>query len=76
MSEVDLSPITRSADPLDALRQSAALRKSLEGHEEALVHRARVAGATWAQIAEALGVSKQAAHKKYGGRGLFGRAQA
>jgi hypothetical protein len=76
MSDIDLSPITRSADPLDALRQSAALRQRLEGQEEALVHRARVAGATWAQIAEALGVSKQAVHKKYGGRGLFGRAQA
>ncbi|WP_186318938.1 hypothetical protein [Streptomyces sp. SAJ15] len=75
MSAVDLSPITRNADPLDGLRQTAELRRRLDGQEEALVRRARAAGATWARIAEALGVSRQAAHKKYGG-GRFGRGEA
>jgi hypothetical protein len=32
------------------------------------VRRARVAGLAWAQIADAIGVSKQAVHKKYGRR--------
>ena len=35
------------------------------------MRRARNRGATWAQIAAALGVSKQAVHKKYAGRGLL-----
>lgn len=74
MTGIDLSLITKNADPLEGLREAAALRQRLEGHEEVLVHRARVAGATWTQIAGALGVSKQAVHKKYGGRRLFGRA--
>ncbi|MEW2136527.1 hypothetical protein AB0892_07955 [Streptomyces sp. NPDC005409] len=76
MTGVDLSSITENADPLAALREAAALRRRLEGQEEVLVYRARAAGTTWTQIAEALGVSKQAVHKKYGGRRLFGRTEA
>jgi hypothetical protein len=69
------SSITESTDPLEGLRHAHALRRRLEAQEEVLVHRARVAGATWTQIAGALGVSKQAVHKKYGGRRLFGRGE-
>ncbi|MEU6760069.1 hypothetical protein [Streptomyces sp. NPDC046685] len=76
MTGVDISSITENADPLAALREAAALRRRLEGQEEVLVYRARAAGKTWTQIAEALGVSKQAVHKKYGGRRLFGRTEA
>ncbi|OEJ49655.1 hypothetical protein [Streptomyces agglomeratus] len=76
MTGVDISSITENADPIEALREAAALRHRLEGQEEVLVYRARVAGTTWTQIAEALGVSKQAVHKKYGGRRLFGRTEA
>jgi DNA-directed RNA polymerase specialized sigma24 family protein len=56
------------ADPAAALRRIAELRRELQRNEEALVHRARVAGLSWADIAAALGVSKQAVHKKYVGR--------
>ncbi|MCQ0024348.1 hypothetical protein M4914_16195 [Streptomyces somaliensis DSM 40738] len=76
MTGVDISSITDNADPIEALREAAALRRRLEGQEEILVYRARAAGVTWMRIAEALGVSKQAVHKKYGGRRLFGRAEA
>lgn len=76
MTEVDISSITENADPVEALREAAALRHRLEGQVEVLVYRARVAGTTWTQIAEVLGVSKQAVHKKYGGRRLFGRTEA
>ncbi|MFF4173045.1 hypothetical protein [Streptomyces sp. NPDC001744] len=76
MTGIDISSITENADPVDALREAAELRRRLEGQEEILVHRARAAGTTWAQIAQALGVSKQAVHKKYGGRRLFGRTEA
>ena len=75
MTDVDLACITENSDPLQALRDATALRRRLEGHEEVLVYRARVSGTTWTQIAEALGVSKQAVHKKYGGRRLFGRSE-
>jgi DNA-directed RNA polymerase specialized sigma24 family protein len=53
--------------PAAALREVAELRRQLQREEEALVHRARVAGLSWAEIAAALGVSKQAVHRKYAG---------
>jgi predicted transcriptional regulator len=37
--------------------------------ESVMVRRARNNGASWAQIATVLGVSKQAVHKKHGGKG-------
>jgi hypothetical protein len=59
-------------DPLTALAAAGQLRRELERREAVLVRRARNAGTTWAEIAAVLNVSKQAVHKKYGGRGLFG----
>ncbi|WP_261164982.1 AsnC family protein [Microbacterium sp. Marseille-Q6965] len=52
--------------PLSALRRLAERRRELSREEEALVRRARVLGYSWEAIAMALGVSKQAAHKKFG----------
>ena len=68
----ELVEATGSQDPIAGLAATAALRAELERNEAVLVRRARVAGVTWAQIAAALGVSKQAVHKKYGGRLLSG----
>jgi transcriptional regulator with PAS, ATPase and Fis domain len=51
--------------PETALRALRALRQELESIEPALVHQALNAGASWSHIALALGVSKQAAHRKY-----------
>ena len=45
-----------------------ALRRTLEALEAAQVENAFVAGFTWAQIAEVLGVSKQVVHKKHAKR--------
>ena len=59
-------------DPLTALAAAGRLRRELERREAVLVRRARNAGVTWAEIAAVLNVSKQAVHKKYGGRALFG----
>ena len=42
-----------------------ALRRTLEALETAQVENAFVAGWSWARIAEVLGVSKQAVHKKH-----------
>ncbi|MFV0426185.1 MAG: AsnC family protein [Beutenbergiaceae bacterium] len=52
--------------PLAALAQVRARRHELERAEAALVRRARAAGYSWQHIAIAVGVSKQAVHRKYG----------
>jgi transposase-like protein len=52
-------------DPETALRALTALRNELDQMEPDLVRRALRAGASWSQIARALGVTKQAAHHKY-----------
>ena len=54
------------ADPLRALRAAAALHADVNRRTEILVRRARNAGCTWAEVAAALGVSRQAVHKRYG----------
>ena len=45
-----------------------ALRRTLDALEAAQVENAFVAGWSWARIAEVLGVSKQAVHKKHAKR--------
>ena len=57
--------------PDGVLAQLAAVRSAradIERQEAALVRRARNQGIVWEQIAASLGVSKQAVHRKYGGR--------
>ena len=44
------------------------MRRTLEALEAAQVENAIVAGWSWARIAEVLGVSKQAVHKKHARR--------
>jgi hypothetical protein len=55
-----------SDDPIQALTSIAKLHAELDRVEAVTVRRARNAGASWQFIALALGVSKQAVHKKYG----------
>ncbi len=62
------APPTHPDDPADALAAVGALRRLAERVEDAAVERALAAGWTWAQVAEALGVTKQAAHKKHARR--------
>jgi ATP-dependent Clp protease ATP-binding subunit ClpA len=52
-------------DAETALRAVSALRQELDQIEPELVARALQAGATWSDVARALGVSKQAAHRKH-----------
>jgi hypothetical protein len=59
-------------DPETALRALTALRRELDATEAEIVRRALQARASWSQIARALGISKQAAHRKY--RHLFEQA--
>jgi hypothetical protein len=55
-----------SDDWYTALRAVTAMRSELDRVEAVAVRRARNASASWQVIALALGVSRQAVHKKYG----------
>jgi DNA invertase Pin-like site-specific DNA recombinase len=55
-----------SDDPIEALNAIAQLRKELDRVEAVAARRARNTGASWQLIALALGISRQAVHKKYG----------
>jgi DNA-directed RNA polymerase specialized sigma24 family protein len=68
----ELAGAASSADPKVGLRAVASLRALLESLERLQVENARSLGWSWQQIAEQLGVSKQAVHKKYG-EGLLKR---
>ena len=52
-------------DPLMALSSIALLRVYLEDRESDVVRKARAEGRSWAQIADALGRSKQSVWEKY-----------
>ncbi len=69
MSEAtDLAAAAGSADARVGLRAVLALRRLLESLEALQVDSARRQGWSWQEIADALGVSKQAVHKKHAGR--------
>jgi DNA invertase Pin-like site-specific DNA recombinase len=54
------------SEPLAALHRLAEMRSEIARSEEATVRRARNLGYSWQAIASALGVSKQAAHRRFG----------
>jgi hypothetical protein len=55
-------------DPADGLAAVVALRRLADRLEDAEVERALRDGWTWALVAEALGVTRQAVHKKHAKR--------
>ena len=55
-------------DPADGLASVVALRRLADQLEDAEVARAMRDGWTWALVAEALGVTRQAVHKKHAKR--------
>jgi hypothetical protein len=63
-----LASAAGSADPAVGLRAVLALRRLLESLEVLQVDNARELGWSWQEIANALGVSRQAVHKKHAGR--------
>ena len=62
------APPTLPDDPADALAAVGALRRLADRVEDAAVERAIIDGWSWAGIAEALGVTRQAVHKKHARR--------
>jgi DNA-directed RNA polymerase specialized sigma24 family protein len=64
----DLSTMIASDDPGVGFRAVAALRRLADQVEESAVGAARARGWSWEQIGDALGVSRQSVHVKYGRR--------
>jgi hypothetical protein len=62
MPAADPSPL---GGPADGLAASSALRAMADRIEDAEVERAMREGWSWSQVAEALGVTRQAVHKKH-----------
>lgn len=50
---------------LDTVRSVAGLAEVVTGHTAEVVAIAREAGASWSQIGDALGITKQAAHERF-----------
>ena len=61
-----LSGAVESDDPVVGLRAVMALRRLADQLEQRHVAAARRLGWSWEQIGDALGVSRQAVHKKHG----------
>lgn len=55
-------------DPTEGLRAVRTLRELADRLETLQVERARSLGWSWQDVADALGVSRQAVHKKHGRR--------
>ena len=68
MTRITATQLQGAQDPREGLEAVVALRRTLEALEAAQVENAFVAGWSWAKIAEVLGVSKQAVHKKHAKR--------
>jgi DNA-directed RNA polymerase specialized sigma24 family protein len=68
MDEETRTRVGGPEDPREGLEAVVALRRTLEALEAAQVENAFVVGWSWARIAEVLGVSKQAVHKKHAKR--------
>ncbi|MBE1535420.1 helix-turn-helix domain-containing protein [Actinomadura algeriensis] len=64
---VTLAREAGSRDPAVGLRAVRALRELAERLESLQVASARERGWSWQEIADHLGVSRQAVHKKHGG---------
>ncbi|HEY2644781.1 MAG TPA: hypothetical protein VGI56_13585 [Galbitalea sp.] len=54
-----------TGEPADTLAAVVALRELADQLEDAGVERALRAGWSWAEVAQALGVTRQAVHKKH-----------
>lgn len=70
----DRPALPESDDPAATISAVIALRRLADRLEREAVDRAVGLGWSWAQIAQALGVTRQAAHKRHAGRQRTARA--
>ena len=68
MDPKDLATTLESNDPGVGFRAVGALHRLAEQIEASSVKLARDRGWSWEQIGDALGISRQSAHAKYGKR--------
>jgi hypothetical protein len=68
MKQGELAAALQSDDPAVGLRAVGALHRLAEQIEARSVRLARDRGWSWEQIGDALGVSRQSIHAKYGRR--------
>ncbi len=66
MDNDELGRRLRSTDPATGLRAVGALHRLAEQVEATHVRLAREQGWSWEQIGDALGVTRQSVHAKYG----------
>ena len=66
MTPTKIFPDLRSDDPAAGLRAVGVLHRLAEQVEAIHVELARKQGWSWEQIGDALGVSRQSVHAKYG----------
>lgn len=66
MQERELTAALKADDPAVGLRAVGALHRLAEQIEARSVRVARERGWSWEQIGDALGVSRQSVHAKYG----------
>ncbi len=66
MTPSDVTTTVNSDDPTVGLRAVGALQRLAEQVEAKYVALARERGWSWEQIGDALGVSRQSVHAKYG----------
>jgi DNA-directed RNA polymerase specialized sigma24 family protein len=66
MNVEDIAAALDSDDPAAGLRASLALHRLAERVEAQAVASARHAGWSWQQIGDALGITRQSVHAKYG----------
>ena len=62
----EITAAVGSGDPDSGLRASVALHRLAERMEANQVRVARIAGWSWQQIGDALGITRQSVHAKYG----------
>ncbi len=65
---MELAPHPGPEDPADGLAAVIALRRLADRLEAAAVERAIRGGWSWTKVAAALGVTRQAVHKKHAKR--------
>lgn len=62
----EIAAAMASGDPALGLRAAVALRRLAERVEASQVTAARMQGWSWQQIGDALGITRQSVHVKYG----------